>query len=160
MSLARVPTVTPDLGELLALAMYPEPVRTQAALDLYATDPARHVWAWMQDGQPVCAAGLRLRGSQAELLHLGTRPDCRGQGAGRRLLLALMTELNLEALEAETDETAADFYRRCGFEVEPFEGRWGVRQVADGSGYASPGTAPEAASPAPPATFGFSLRSG
>jgi ribosomal protein S18 acetylase RimI-like enzyme len=126
-TLARISTLTPEIASLLALAMWPDPARIAAALTQYASSPERHLWAWMREEQPVCAAGLQLHGRRAELLHIGTRPESRGQGSARHLLLALMHTLDLEALEAETDVASVDFYRRCGFQVEQFEGRWGER---------------------------------
>ena len=123
----RVTADTPGVPDLLALAMYPDPDRVRAGLQGYALDPDRQVWTWMVDGTAVSAAGLSASGTRAELLHLGTRPHARGQGTARSLLLAVMRELHLTVLTAETDDSAAGFYRRCGFEVTPTPSRWGAR---------------------------------
>ncbi len=117
MSLARAAQMTPEVAALLTPAMWPDPERIQAALARYADDPGRQVWIWTDGGTVLCAAGLRLHDQRAELLHIGTAPKARGQGAGRSLILGLMNELQLRALTAETDDGAVGFYRRCGFAV-------------------------------------------
>ncbi|WP_425147083.1 GNAT family N-acetyltransferase [Deinococcus sp.] len=126
MSLSRDRHLTPEIRALLTLAMSPHRERVRAALDAYASDAGLQVWSWEVAGQRMCAAGMRVQGAQAELLHLGTRLDARHSGYGRALLLALMTDLHLERLEAETDDEAIGFYRRAGFEVEETATRFGT----------------------------------
>lgn len=115
MSLSRAEQMTPEVAALLSLAMWPDPERIQAALARYASDPALQVWVWTLDGWPVSVAGLRRDGDSAEVLHLGTAVEVRNKGAGRSLLLGLLTELQLRELTAETDDGAVGFYQRCGF---------------------------------------------
>ena len=114
-----------DATALLALAMWPDPARIQAALGRYASDPELQVWGWQVEGQTVCAAGLRVAGQSAEILHIGTRADSRQKGHARNLLLAAASRLSLIRLEAETDDGAAPFYRRAGFDVRETAGRGG-----------------------------------
>ena len=79
MKLARGTAVAPEVADLLALAMWPDPERVQARLERYIGDPALQVWVWMDEGQPRCAAGLRV---------VTGRPSCctseRGQMVGGR----------------------------------------------------------------------------
>jgi ribosomal protein S18 acetylase RimI-like enzyme len=121
----RIAVLTPEVRELLALAMFPDPQRIAAALERYASDPQWQVWVWETNGRSVCAVGVKVSGAVAEVLHIGTGPRGRGQGAGRALLSGLMTELSLERLEAETDDEAVGFYRRTGFSAEQTEHRGG-----------------------------------
>ncbi|WP_189093700.1 GNAT family N-acetyltransferase [Deinococcus ruber] len=118
--------MTPEIEALLTLAMSPSPERIRAALNAYTSDPQRQIWSWHVGGQAVCAAGLRLVGQQAEVLHIGTRPGERGRGYGRSLLLTLTTHLPLTVLEAETDSEAAEFYRRAGFQIQDAPPRFGT----------------------------------
>ena len=85
--------------------------------------PSLLVWAWEQDSAPICAAGLRVQGGQAEVLHIGTQAENRRQGSASQLLLALMERLDLTRLEAETDDDSLEFYRRAGFGIRETEGR-------------------------------------
>jgi ribosomal protein S18 acetylase RimI-like enzyme len=125
--LSSCDSLTPEVSALLALAMFPGPERVRASLEQYAGDPDRHIWIWTDHGNTVCAAGMLLSENQAELLHIGTSPQARGQGFGRSLLLALLERLELESLEAETDNGSVEFYRRCGFLITPIESQWGMR---------------------------------
>ncbi len=124
-ALQRVTTLEPDVADLLLLAMFPDPERVRAALGRYASDPNLQVWVWQVGEKPVCAAGVRVTGGAAEILHLGTRPDTRREGHALRLLLGLMEHLCLTRLEAETDDEAVGFYRKTGFNIEDTEGRGG-----------------------------------
>ena len=119
----RIAVLTPEVKQLLAHAMFPDPQRIATTLEKYANDPQRQVWVWETNGRSVCAVGVKVSGAVAEILHIGTGPDRRGQGAGRALLSGLMTELRLERLEAETDDEAVGFYRRTGFSAEQTERR-------------------------------------
>lgn len=126
MSLSRLQQMTPEASALLALAMWPDPARIAAALERYADNPERQVWTWTDNDRVLCAAGVEVQAGRAELLHIGTAPRARGQGAGRSLLLALMVELQLQELRAETDDGAVGFYRRCGFAVSGAAPRGGA----------------------------------
>ena len=117
--------VNEDAAALLALAMWPDPARIQAALGRYASDPELQVWGWRVARQTVCAAGLRVAGQSAEILHIGTRADSRQKGHAQNLLLAVAERLSLTRLEAETDDAAVEFYRRAWFGVQETAGRGG-----------------------------------
>lgn len=123
--LERCQEVTPEVASLLALAMWPDPARIAATLERYAHEPELQIWTWSEAGRPVCAAGVRVSGRAAELLHLGTHPQDRGRGYARRLVSGLLEGLRLDRLEAETDDEAVGFYRRCGFAIGPQEARGG-----------------------------------
>ena len=118
--------VNEDAAALLTLAMWPDPTRIRAALDRYASDPELQVWEWQVERRTVCAAGLRVKGQSAEILHIGTRANSRQKGHARNLLLAAAERLNLSRLDAETDDGAVEFYRRAGFGIRETAGRGGT----------------------------------
>ena len=98
--LKRILVPTPEVAALLRLAMWPDPERVRAELDAYRGEPGLQVWSWevgngKGGGRTVCAAGLHLAGTRAELCHLGTAADARGRGHARALLHALVAELEL-----------------------------------------------------------------
>lgn len=115
--LCSAPILTPEIAALLGRAMFPDPERMVRALEAYRTEADRKVFVWMVGGEPVCAAGLRVAGPEAEVLHIGTRLDQVGRGFGHELLRGIAASLGLSQLTAETDEDAVGFYRRGGFEV-------------------------------------------
>ncbi|MBZ9752429.1 GNAT family N-acetyltransferase [Deinococcus sp. HMF7604] len=118
------PILSLPVTALLTRAMFPNPVRVQAELEAYRTDPARQVWVWEAQGQPASAAGLRIEGRHATLLHIATAPGQERQGYGGALLRAVTGHLDLLTLSAETDDSAADFYRRCGLTVQEVPSPW------------------------------------
>ncbi|WP_157451168.1 GNAT family N-acetyltransferase [Deinococcus puniceus] len=105
--------------------MFPDPQRVAAALTAYANDPTRLVFAWYVRGQPVSAAGIQVSENAAEVLHIGTAAQCRGQGYGRALLHGIRAHLGGMTLSADTDEQAVEFYRQSGFDVIPMPSVWG-----------------------------------
>jgi ribosomal protein S18 acetylase RimI-like enzyme len=126
--LCSAPILTPEIAALLGRAMFPDPERIARALEAYRTEPERRVFVWEVGGKAVCAAGLRVAGPEAELLHIGTRPDQEGHGFGSELLRAIAVSLALSRLTAETDEDSVGFYRRGGFEVGDAPNRAGRRR--------------------------------
>ncbi|MCP2014067.1 ribosomal protein S18 acetylase RimI-like enzyme [Deinococcus sp. HSC-46F16] len=123
--LTELPILTPEAGDLLARAMFPDPERIARTLEAYRTAPERRVFVWLEGGRVVSAAGLRIQGAEVEVLHLATRPGEKGRGHARALLHALAEHLNAARLVAETDDGAVGFYRRAGFEVTPAPPRGG-----------------------------------
>ncbi|BBN94066.1 hypothetical protein DEIGR_102453 [Deinococcus grandis] len=121
-------TPTPDTDALLTRAMSPDPARIQAALHRARTDPDWHLHTWEVAGQVVCAATLTVHGAHGTVRHIGTHPDHARQGYARALLHALMGTLDLHTLTAETDDDAADFYRRSGFHVQEIPSPWDRRR--------------------------------
>ena len=109
---------TPDVQKLLARAMFPDPERVRLQLEAYRTDPSRRVFVWEEEGKAVCAAGVRQKEDEAEVLHVGTAPGHEGRGHARALLGAVLGHLGAARMVAETDGDAVGFYRRAGFEVE------------------------------------------
>jgi len=63
-----------------------------------------------------CIAYRRL-GDGLELINIGTAPEARGRGLGRRLIEAAMGREGPATVRLETDNDAVGFYRRCGFSV-------------------------------------------
>lgn len=121
MSLVRA---TPDraIQTILAQAMSAKSIGRELAI--YRNSPERELFSWVEQDRPVAAAGLRRTGDTAELLHIATAADFRHQGFASRLVYELMSRFGLQALCAETDDDAVDFYRRTGFEVTQVPSPW------------------------------------
>jgi len=117
-------TPTPDTDALLTRAMFPDPARIQTDLQPYRPDPGWQLHTWEVAGQVVCAAGLTVHAQDGTIRHIGTHPDHARQGHARALLHALMDALDLHTLTADTDEDAAEFYRRSGFSVHEIPSPW------------------------------------
>lgn len=126
--LSELEVLTPEVERLLARAMFPDPGRVRRRLEEYRTDSARRLFAWVEGGRPVSAAGVRQHGEEVEVLHLGTAPGQEGRGHARALLHAVAAHLGAARMVAETDDDAVGFYRRASFEVVPAPPRGGQRR--------------------------------
>lgn len=75
MSLVRT---APDhsIQVILAPAMSAKSIEREMAA--YRNSPERELYAWVERGRPVAAAGLRRTGDAAELLHIATPPPTSG----------------------------------------------------------------------------------
>ena len=81
--------------------------------------PSMRLLALMAGGEVVGVAGFRRTGdASATLLHIAVAPAVQRQGFGRYLVEHVISAEGLSRLEAETDDDAVGFYRKCGFEVE------------------------------------------
>jgi len=58
--------------------------------------------------------------SKVQILNIAVAEDSRTQGVGRKMIAALRDRYNTP-IEAETDDDAVGFYRKCGFETTVFE---------------------------------------
>jgi putative acetyltransferase len=106
---------------------YPEPGATHFRLDPdEVADGQGAFLVASRDGTPVgCGAVRRIDPRTGELKRMYVRPEQRGRGIGRALLLALEAEartLGLTRLVLETGVRQAEavvLYRRAGFSVIP-----------------------------------------
>ena len=62
--------------------------------------------------------------NRVEILHISVAESSRGQGIGSKMVLALQSQYSMP-LEAETDDDAVDFYRKCGFKTTSIQ-KYGV----------------------------------
>lgn len=126
--LTELEVLTPEVERLLARAVGPDTGRVRLRLEEYRTDSNRRLFAWVEGGRPVSAAGVREHGKEVEILHLGTAPGQERRGHARALLHAVATHLGAARMVAETGDDAVGFYRRADFEVMPAPPRGGPRR--------------------------------
>lgn len=87
-------------------------------------DPlSRHVLALDVDGRPIATGRLT---PEHKIGRMAVVADWRGRGVGAAVLqrlLAIAREQRLVAVELHAQESAIDFYARCGFQAygEPFD---------------------------------------
>jgi GNAT superfamily N-acetyltransferase len=110
--------------------------RTTQILSDYQNDPSLRLFGLKEEGMLLGLIGLLLTSPYAATIrHIVVRRELRGCGVGRRLIEAVCLEFSLVGLEAETDDDAVDFYRKCGFsiqslgEIYPGVGRYRCRQL-------------------------------
>lgn len=113
-------------------SMYPEPGATHFRLDPNEVAEGKGVFlVALRDNEPLgCGAIRRIEERSGELKRMYVRPEARGLGIGRRLLLALEAEaqaLGLTCLLLETGTRqleALGLYRQAGFLEIPAYGEY------------------------------------
>ena len=106
-----------DVLELLADA-HGSRASVERALRRYRDGEWRLI-GWQEQGRLVACAGVSRDPDRSVVLHsVAVARGSRGRGIGRTLLEFIADHAAAPRLLAETDEEAAEFYRRCGFEVE------------------------------------------
>ncbi|WP_039057571.1 GNAT family N-acetyltransferase [Enterobacter sp. Bisph1] len=95
---------------------------------------------WLENDEPAAVALVARRGNSARLAAFAIRPQFRGQGAGRQIMLSLMASLRAKGvnemwLEVLSDNQAAyALYHGLGFTtVQPLLGYQGAAQAGDES---------------------------
>ena len=78
----------------------------------------------------------------AHIVAIAVRPQRRDRGIGRALIERAADRVAPRPLSAAFEASVSPFYRACGFDIEPRDGRlWGVRYGADGAASGSHGAA-------------------
>lgn len=106
-----------SIQELLEYAVFSEPDALQEVVKLYAgTD---HVLYALEDQEEYVALIGVTTGKQGiiEMKHLAVRPDERLKGYGRGIIVELLLQENPKLLQAMSDDTTVDFFRRLGFQI-------------------------------------------
>lgn len=75
-------------------------------------------WVAAVDDQPIggCAV-IESAADLATIRYLGVKEPFRRRGVGRQLIDAAIQRTDKRIVEAETDDNAKDFYRKCGFAI-------------------------------------------
>ena len=148
----RVWLLSEEAYKLYAPCMYePTPERYRAKMTALLASPSTAIYVYRTEhyaaGMLVielggkcgageeCADGGTNRGANradggsggglcAEILGIAVDPACRFCGIGRKMIDAARESGRFEKLYAQTDDEGVDFYRGCGFKVEPVVKRY------------------------------------
>lgn len=108
----------PEVQEMLAYAVFPEPSAVDKAVQRYTADPELSLYGYEEEGVLIGILGFSLdEAGRAVVTHLAVHPEYRGQGYGRGQILELIAQKHPVTVTAETDEDAVDFYRSIGFSI-------------------------------------------
>ncbi|MCH5286448.1 MAG: GNAT family N-acetyltransferase [Christensenellaceae bacterium] len=103
---------------LLALSMFrPTPERAAGRAAAYMQDSSLEAYACQMNGADAGLIVFRVNEDAAEILSIATESAFRGLNIGRFMIEQTIGIFRLNAIEAETDDDAVGFYRRCGFSV-------------------------------------------
>jgi ribosomal protein S18 acetylase RimI-like enzyme len=121
-----------EIQELLAYSVLPDPVRFEQAIQDYLTNEKLELYGYESDDVMVGILGFqRDERDQLTIKHIAVRPDSRGAGFGRGLILEAIAMFKPVRVLAETDEEAVNFYRSIGFEINSLGEKYpGVERFA------------------------------
>ena len=105
---------------ILAHSQYmPTPEKLNRMADQYESDAAISAFACEHNGMICGAIILKHTGGAAfEIMSIATHPDYRKQGVGAKLVAFAASTPGCTVIQAETDDDAVGFYRKCGFQIE------------------------------------------
>lgn len=73
------------------------------------------LYGWFEDGELRGCIGVEQHSEGAVIRSLAVVEEHRRRGIGRAMVEAVLMQLDVPWVEAETDAEAVDFYRRLGF---------------------------------------------
>jgi ribosomal protein S18 acetylase RimI-like enzyme len=85
-------------------------------------------YGYFADDTLVGVCGFEEHESRVEIYHIAVAETARHKGVGGAMITALRKKY-CKTIEAETDDDAVDFYRKCGFETTAIQ-KYNVRRWA------------------------------
>jgi GrpB-like predicted nucleotidyltransferase (UPF0157 family)/N-acetylglutamate synthase-like GNAT family acetyltransferase len=117
----------PTVCEILAACVFdnsPEGMAHEIAK--YQANPDMQFYGYHENGELLGVCGFEEHENRMEILHIAARETARHKGVGSAMVMALRRKY-CKAIEAETDDDAVDFYRKCGFETTAIQ-KYNVRR--------------------------------
>ena len=108
------------ISSVLALCMFnPTPGKIQnIAQSVYAKTQGVFYVLEVEGEVVGILGGSRIDNTHLTIRHMAVVPHMQRKGYGTALLDALLKEITLQTLEAETDDDAIGFYRKMGFKTK------------------------------------------
>ena len=78
--------------------------------------PGELFYGWIVNGEAMGICGFRVLNNKVEICHIAVSENSRRKGIGKAMIIALWDKYNMP-IEAETDDDAVGFYKKCGFET-------------------------------------------
>ena len=104
----------PVVRQVLSQCLFDSsPPGINAALTKY---PGEIFYGWIEDDKTLGVCGVLVDSNKLEICHIAVAENARGKGIGKAMVRALDGKYNT-TIEAETDDDAVGFYRKCGFET-------------------------------------------
>ena len=113
------------LQQLLSFCLFDNsPQGISNAMSKY---PGEVFYGWIENNKPLGICGYRELQSKIEICHIAVSPTSRHKGIGKKMIAALYKKYN-KTIEAETDDDAIGFYRKCGFETTELYKEYGSQK--------------------------------
>lgn len=109
----------PEIKDLINHCIFPDPENLIEVVSEYKNCLELQIFGIESENEIVGMIGyMYMDDDVIQIKHISVRPDCRGAGFGRGLILELLSTEKPQKLLVETDDEAVDFYRRIGFEIK------------------------------------------
>ena len=86
----------------------------------YNQNDNRQLYGWVEDEKILGVCGFEKHPDSVKILHIAVCASARMRGIGHSMITALQQLYDTATIEAETDDDAVEFYKKCGFEVTAF----------------------------------------
>jgi len=106
-----------EIRKILALCVFDN---SAEGLDKVKSDYNRHygwlLYGWCENEKIIGICGFKTHFDCVEIMHIAVCEENRGKNIDTLMISALKNRYNMN-IEAETDDDAVDFYRKCNFET-------------------------------------------
>jgi len=110
----------PVVHKIIAYAAFDgSPSGTAKVVQKYQSNLDLHFYAWIENGETLGICGFEVHSDKVEIHLIAVDEHVRGRGIGVAMVKALQEKYRKD-IEAETDDDAVVFYRKCGFETHGF----------------------------------------
>jgi len=107
----------PVVLNILAACVFDDsPEGMAKQVEEYRRHGSWQLYGWHEGGDILGVCGFEVHPDWVEILHIAVSEKARGRGIGGKIVKVLRDQYPM-AIEAETDDDAVDFYRKCGFET-------------------------------------------
>jgi ribosomal protein S18 acetylase RimI-like enzyme len=108
-----------NVQELLAYSVFPDPDELEQTIQGYMNNEKQELYGYESEGELVGILGFQQdEAKHLTITHIAIRPDSRGAGFGRGLILEAIEQFQPTMVLVEIDEESVDFYRSIGFEIK------------------------------------------
>lgn len=117
----------PEVPHLLDLAIgFATDEKIKAVVDSYRQNNYC-LFGFRSGGQISGLLGIEFQEDRVVIKHIAVLESHMNMGIGCSMIQGLRSSYSTAALQAETDDDAVGFYRRCGFKCEEIHGKYGRR---------------------------------
>jgi ribosomal protein S18 acetylase RimI-like enzyme len=111
---------SPIVHKIIAYASFDgSPEGTRLEVEKYQNSDNLSFYGYFCDNDVVGICGFEEHANKVEVHLISVDEKQRNQGIGSAMISALQNKYH-NPIEAETDDGAVDFYRKCGFSVTAF----------------------------------------
>jgi len=110
----------PIVHKIIAYAAFDgSPEGVAKTVQDYVLNPKLYFYGWIENDSILGICGYEIHGDKVEIHLIAVDENARVRGVGSSMITALQEEYSKD-IEAETDDDAVEFYRKCGFTTHEF----------------------------------------